>query len=146
MVEILRDFTKRGMHFGINMFISMYQTNDKPSPRTHSRLLIVFSRIASFVFHPLFMTAVIAFAIYKLAPGDFPGFSFSIFRKWFGQLLLYTVLLPFLLIALFKVSGMITNARMHEARDRIPPLLATIVFYFLGYKFFMSHYQFPILF
>ena len=124
----------------------MYQTNDKPIPRTQSKALIVFSRIASFVFHPLFMTAIMAFAIYKLAPDDFTSFSFSEFKKWFIQLLLYTVLLPFLLIFIFRISGLISNARLRQPKDRIPPLFATIVFYFLAYNFFISHYNFPLLF
>ncbi|MFI5188206.1 MAG: hypothetical protein ACHQF0_15860 [Chitinophagales bacterium] len=124
----------------------MYQPNDKPIPRTRSKILLVFSRIATFVFHPLFMTAIMAFAIYKLAPDDFSNFSFLEFKKWFAQLLLYTVLLPFVLILLFRVSGLISNPWMRQSRDRIPPLLATIVFYFLAYNFFISHYNFPLLF
>jgi hypothetical protein len=124
----------------------MYPTDDKPTPRTKSKALIVFSRVGSLIFHPLFMTAIMAFVVYKLAPDDFTSFSLSEFKKWFFQLLLYTVLLPFVLIFVFRISGMISNARMHQPRDRIPPLLATIVFYFLAYKFFISHYNFPILF
>jgi len=124
----------------------MYPTDDKPIPRTHSKLLIVISRIASILFHPLFMTSIMAFAIYRLAPDDFSNFSFSEFKKWFAELLLYTVLLPFGLIFLFRILGLISNARMHQARDRIPPLVATIVFYFLAYNFFNSHYHFPVLF
>jgi len=124
----------------------MYPTNDKPIPRTHSRVLLVFSRIATFVFHPLFMTATMAFAIYKLAPDDFSNFSFIEFKKWFVQLLLYTILLPLSLILIFRFLGLISNARMHQSRDRIPPLLATIFFYFVAYHFFISHYNFPLLF
>lgn len=126
--------------------IAMYPSNDKPIPRTRSKTLIILSRIASFIFQPLFMTALMAFAIYKLAPDDFSNFSFQEFKKWFEQLLLYTVVLPFLLILVFRVSGLISNARMHQPKDRIPPLLATIVLYLLAYKFFNSHYNFPLLF
>jgi hypothetical protein len=92
------------------------------------------------------MTAVMAFAIYKLAPDDFSTFSFYQFKKWFIQLLLYTVVLPFVLILLFRIFGMISNAMMYQPRDRVPPLLATIVFYFIAYNFFVSHYNFPVLF
>src|SRR6266498_3659511 len=111
----------------------MYQAEDKPQPRIRSKGLIIFSRIASFIFHPLFMTAIVAFAMYKLAPDDFLSFSFTEFKKWFAQLLLYTVLLPLFFIFIFKISGLISNARMHKSRDRILPLLATIIFYFLAY-------------
>jgi hypothetical protein len=108
--------------------------------------LLISSRIASFIFHPLFMTALMAFCIYKLAPDDFSNFSSTVFRTWFLQLMLYTVVLPFLLIFLFRAFGLISNARMHQPRDRVPPLVATIFFYLLAYNFFKAHYQFPVLF
>ena len=125
---------------------AMYPTEDKPIPRTRLRTLIVLSRITSFIFQPLFMTALVAFTIYKLDPDDFLNFSTPEFKKWFAQLLLYTVLLPFLLIFIFRVSGLISDAQMHQPKDRIPPLLATIVFYLLAYNFFNAHYHFPLLF
>jgi len=124
----------------------MYPSDDKPRPRTHSKVLIAISRAASFVFHPLLMTALMAFAIYKLAPDDFSNFTRFQFTRWFFQLLLYTVLLPSLLIILFRVSGLISDAQLYQPRDRIPPLLGAIVFYLLAYNFFNAHYNFPILF
>jgi hypothetical protein len=124
----------------------MYQADEKPIPRTRSERLIIFSRIASFVFHPLLMTAFVSFAMYELTPDEFSNFSFSQFKNWFPQLLLYTVVLPFLLIFIFRVSGLISNARMHQPRDRIPPLVSTIVFYFLAYNLFIARNNFPVLF
>ncbi|HEV8282827.1 MAG TPA: hypothetical protein VGQ09_00880 [Chitinophagaceae bacterium] len=119
------------------------QTGDKPVPRTHSKGVIVFSRIASFVFHPLFMTAIAAIALYKLVPGDFSNFSLTGFEFLFDKLLLYTILFPFLCIWLFRISGLISNARMHKARDRILPLIATMIFYFLVYGILISKYRTP---
>jgi hypothetical protein len=37
---------------------------------------------------------------------------------------------------LFRISGLISNARMHQPRDRILPLTATEVFYFVAYILF----------
>ena len=142
-------FLKQGMQFGMEGIFQVIMEKNagiKPIPRTHSKELIVFSSILSFAFHPLLMTALMAFAVYKLAPDDFSNFPFSEFKKWFSQLLLYTVLLPLIFIFIFRISGLISNATMHRSRDRIFPLLATIFFYFLAYSFFISHYNFPLLF
>ena len=97
-------FLKQGMQFGMEGIFQVIMENNagiKSIPRTHSKELIVFSSIASFAFHPLLMTALMAFAVYKLAPDDFSNFPFSEFKKWFSQLLLYTVLLPLIFIFIF---------------------------------------------
>lgn len=105
---------------------------DKPIPRTNSQALIIFSRIASFVFHPLFMTSLAAFITYKFSQ-EFSGMSLPLFQRWFGKILLFTILLPFASIFISRMSGLVSNARMHQPRDRIVPLLATMIFYFSAY-------------
>jgi len=122
------------------------QTTTKPLPRTRSRALIIFSRLASFVFHPLFMTAIMAIALYQLLPAGSINPGLQEFKKWIGKLLLYTVLFPMVSIFLFRLSGLISNARMHKARDRILPLLATLIFYFLAYAIFTNQHTIPLLF
>jgi hypothetical protein len=123
----------------------MKQTGSKPLPRTRLKAVIVFSRIASFIFHPLLMTAIMAFALYKLIPGNFSDLAPNEFKKWMSELLAYTVLFPLGSILLFRVSGLISNARMHETRDRVLPLLATMTFYFLAYWIFAYKYKVPLL-
>jgi hypothetical protein len=112
----------------------MSKKKEVPLPRTSSRTLMVISRIASFIFHPLFMT-LLAAVICRFAPGTLVAGEF---KKWINQLLLYTVLLPFASILLLRLSGLISNARMHEARDRILPLIATMIFYIFTYCLFVK--------
>lgn len=115
----------------------------KPIPRTRSQALIVFSRIASFVFHPLFMASLAAFIIYKLWREEFSDKSLPSFQHWFDNVLLFTILLPFASILIFRISGLVLNARMHQPRDRILPLLATMVFYFSIYILFSLSHRIP---
>jgi len=119
---------------------------NKPLPRTRQKGLVLFCRIASFLFHPLFMTPAAAVILYKFAPGNFSGNSFPLFRNWFGELLVFTILFPLLSILIFKISGLISNARMHLPRDRVLPLIATMVFYLLAYILLTPKYHVPILF
>jgi membrane-associated phospholipid phosphatase len=117
------------------------QTDTKPLPRTQSKTLIVISRIGSLVFHPLLMTIVAAIALYKLAPDKFLGMTSSEFTNWMRELFFFAVIFPFASILLFKLSGLISNARMREARDRILPLIATMIFYILAYCIFVYKYH-----
>jgi membrane-associated phospholipid phosphatase len=105
----------------------------KPIPLTRSKPLLIFARIASFVFHPFFMTTVAAIIIYKLVPVIFYNYHSSEIRPWIGKLALFTILLPFLSVLVFRISGLISNARMHKPADRIFPLFTALVFYSLAY-------------
>jgi hypothetical protein len=119
----------------------MKHNSSKPIPRTRSKILIGISRVASFIFHPLFMTAFTAVVLHKLIPDKFLQLSSPEFGKWTGELLIYTVLFPFVFILLFRLSGLISNARMHETRDRILPLIATMIFYIFAYCFFVNKHR-----
>ena len=109
---------------------------DKPVPRTRSRILLAFCSVFSFVFHPLLMTLATALLAYNLMPTRFLPLSSQQFANWTKELSLYTVILPLVSIALFRFSGLISNARMHRAKDRSLPLIATMVFYILSYWVF----------
>ena len=117
------------------------ETGDNPIPRTRSAALIIFSRVASIIFHPLFMTTIMAVLLNAFLRPDFSRPSSKEFERWTVQLFLYTVVLPFLSILLFRITGLISNAKMHKPRDRVLPLIATLVFYFLAYELLVVRYR-----
>jgi len=119
---------------------------DKPVPRTRSRILLAFCSVFSFVFHPLLMTLATALLAYNLMPTRFLPLSSQQFANWTKELSLYTVILPLVSIALFRFSGLISNARMHRAKDRSLPLIATMVFYILSYWVFNYKHHAPSVF
>jgi hypothetical protein len=134
------------MQFGIEVIFQVIMENQagtRPIPRTQSGGLISFSRIASFVFHPLLMTSIAAFAIYRFAPDDFSNFPFPEFKKWFPQLLLYTVLFPIIFIFIFRISGLISNINMDRPRDRFFLCWQRIFFIFLLILFLFLIVMFP---
>jgi hypothetical protein len=91
------------------------------------------ARIISYVFHPVFMPLVMAIAIYKLAPLSFAGIEPKIVTRWLAAIGINTVLFPLLSVALLKGVGFIKSIHMHDAKDRIIPLIATMIFYFWAY-------------
>lgn len=120
----------------------MRQTGSKPIPRTRSFLLIILSNVATIILHPLFTTTFAALILYKLVPGSFKNFPTD---EWITWLLLFTVILPFLSILFFKLSGLISNARMHKPRDRYLPLFASLVLYFIAYHVLSRRDSMPLL-
>jgi len=114
---------------------------DNPIPRTKSTALIVFSRVASIIFHPLFMTIIVAVLLKAFLRPQFSRYSSKESERWMLQLFLYTVVLPFTAIFVFKITGLISNAKMHKPRDRVLPLFATLVFYIVAYELFVVRYR-----
>jgi hypothetical protein len=110
------------------------RANDNPIPRTRSTALIVFSQVASIALHPLFMTTIMALLLNTFLRTHFSTLSSNEFRRWIVQLFLYTIVLPFTAIFTLKITGLISNAKMHKPRDRVLPLIATLIFYFLAYE------------
>jgi hypothetical protein len=117
---------------------------DKPIPRTGSSILLVFCSVFSFVCHPLLMTAAAALLAYNLVPGKFAPLSSQKFVIWIKELSLYTVILPLVSIVLFRLSGLISNARMHRAEDRRLPLIATMICYILSFWVFTYKHHAPL--
>jgi membrane-associated phospholipid phosphatase len=109
-----------------------------PQARTRAKALIIFSRIASFVFHPFFMTTIAAAVIYNLVPSGFQGHSSNDIGIFIAELSLLTIIFPFASVLLFRKIDLISNTRMHEPKDRIYPLLTALVFYTLAYWFLVK--------
>jgi len=120
------------------MLIMNHNGGDKPFPRTRSKAIIVLSEIASIVFHPLFMTAITAVILYRMKPDAWSD------KNWLGSLLLFTIVLPFAAIFLFRITGVISNARMHKPKDRVVPLAATLIFYVVAYKILGARHDLPV--
>lgn len=111
----------------------------KPTPRTQSKPLIVMSRLGSFIFHPFFMITLAAVGIYQFMPGiTLTGYNGD-FGACMNNLLLFTVALPFFSVLIFRLTGLISNSRMHQQRDRLLPLIAALVLYLIAYVESVRH-------
>ncbi len=124
------------------MKLTKQRNDNKLIPRTRSRVLIVLSGIVTVILHPLFITTFTGLIIYELVPGSFKNFPID---EWMVKLFLFTIILPFLSIFLLKISGLISNARMHKPRDRYLPLLASMIFYFVVYHVLNNDDSMPLL-
>jgi hypothetical protein len=134
-----------GIYFGVKRVLKNDPLNTQPIPRTRSWVLLIFSRVSSFIFHPLFIPVIMTWVLYKAVPQFFSTIPPAEFRRWICILALTIILLPFLVIGLLRVFRLISNARMHNPRDRVLPLVGTLIFYAWAFYFFTERVTAPLL-
>ncbi|MBS1779238.1 MAG: hypothetical protein JST70_07910 [Bacteroidetes bacterium] len=110
----------------------------KQTEGTQSPVLRFFANVASFVFHPVFMPTVLLCLLYILAPSSFVGFSIQNFNTALAIIAINTLFFPLITVLLLKGLGFIQSIYMHDAKDRIIPLIATMIFYFWAYLVFKN--------
>ncbi len=127
--------TKSG---GINMTEHQHINQARP-PKQYSAALRVLAMVASYVFHPVFMPAVMTVALFHLAPVSFAGYTPKAF---FAILLLpvivNTLFFPLIGVLLCKGVGFIESIHLKTTKDRIIPLLISMIFYFWAFHVFRN--------
>ena len=87
-----------------------------------------FAKTVSALFHPLFMP-VYSMAIIFSAPTLFGYLPFEVKRILFLIVLVDNVLLPFILLPLFRYRNIISSWTIDNRRERIVPLIITTLLY-----------------
>jgi len=108
------------------------QVQENPAADVPAGLRIP-ATIISYVFHPVFMPVIMTIALYKLAPLSFAGIDPHNISRWIAAIAVNTVMFPLLTVALLKGLGFIKSIHMRDPKDRIIPLIATMIFYFWAY-------------
>ncbi len=91
------------------------------------------AKIVSYVFHPVFMPIVMAIAVTYINRQDFAAVDKAQRYQLWGNIALNTVFFPIVTSLLLKATGFIKSIQMHDSKDRIIPLIATMIFYFWTY-------------
>lgn len=97
---------------------------------TQVKWLRTLAAIASYVFHPMFMPTVMAAVLYQLDTTGFVAVSPELFVRWLAAIAINTILFPLVLVLLLKGLGFIKSIYMRTAKERIIPLIGSMVFYF----------------
>jgi len=91
------------------------------------------SKIVSYIFHPIFMPTLMAIAVLFLNQSAFAGMEQRQKLHLVLNIALNTVFFPLVAVLLLKALGFIESIQMHKSKDRIIPLIATMIFYFWTY-------------
>lgn len=96
---------------------------------TQNPVLRTLAHIVSYVFHPVFMPLAMTFVLMKLSPNSFLGFD----EKRLGLILVsiggQTIFFPLFVVLLLKLLGFVDSFYLRTQKERIIPLIGTIIFY-----------------
>jgi len=104
----------------------------------HNKPLRLFAKTVSYVFHPLFMPTFVALLLFYLNRTSFAGIEDKVKLQWTAIIALNTLFFPALSVALMKGLGFVHSIQLKTMRERIIPLIATMVFYFWAYQLFKN--------
>jgi hypothetical protein len=97
---------------------------------TSNKALLFVAKGLSYLFHPVFMPLYITLLLHYLVPQDFNGFTPLQYKQWLANIGLTMVFFPLFTVLLLKGLGFLKSFQMEQPKDRIIPLMATMIFYF----------------
>jgi hypothetical protein len=106
--------------------------------RTRSRFIRGVAMLISYIFHPAFMPTVMTLALYKLAAVGFAGVPLKQLGIWVAIVVQMTLLYPVFIVFLLKGIGFVRSIHLEDPKERIIPLLLTMIFYFWAYLVFKN--------
>ncbi len=91
------------------------------------------AKIVSYLFHPVFMPTIMAIVVSYLNKSAFAALDNRQRLLLFANIALNTIFFPVICTLLLKALGFIESIQMHKSKDRIIPLIGTMIFYFWTY-------------
>lgn len=105
--------------------------------------LAVFSKLISYVFHPLLIPVYVVWFLVYVHPSAFVGFSWLAKKQTVLIVVLNVVMYPLISVLLLKGVGFIDSVFMHTQKDRIIPYMACGIFFFWAFTVFRQQAQYP---
>jgi nitrate reductase NapE component len=93
----------------------------------------ILAQIISVFTHPVFMPIIGCWMLYTNMPHLFESIEKRIFNGWIMMMIINTILFPTLTVLLLKGLGFVKSIQLKEPRERIIPLIGTMIFYFWPY-------------
>ncbi|KAA5534949.1 hypothetical protein F0919_10140 [Taibaiella lutea] len=91
------------------------------------------AKVISYLFHPMFMPVVMAIVISYLNKSEFVGTTPAERGNFLLNIVLNTIFFPLITTLLLKALGFIESIQLRTNKERIIPLIATMIFYFWNY-------------
>src|SRR5690606_28937553 len=96
-----------------------------------------FALFISFIFHPVFMPTILAYAMYKFVPASFAGIAPRDFGfVYMLPIFACTAFFPILSVFLMKKLEFVESIHLYKPKDRFIPLIVCMIFYYTLYYFY----------
>jgi hypothetical protein len=96
---------------------------------TDNKVLRSLATIASYLLHPVFLPIIMTWVIYTISPVSFVQYDSRALGMMFLQVAITTIFFPILVVFLLKGLGFISSILLRTQKERIVPLLATMMCY-----------------
>ena len=97
---------------------------------TESKLLRFLANVVSYILHPMFMPLAMTYVLYILSPVSFAFYEHNDSLVFlFISIAINTILFPLVLVLLAKGLGFVNSLQMRTRKERIIPMIGTMVFY-----------------
>lgn len=106
----------------------MSETEIVMNKGVESKPLRSIATIASYMLHPVFMPIIMTWVIYIITPMSFVQYEGKL-SLLFIQIGIATIFFPLLVVGLLKGLGFISSIFMRTQKERIIPLIATMMCY-----------------
>lgn len=93
----------------------------------------IIAQAISVSLHPTFIPILTCVLWYNVYPQHFIDYPTKKLNGLWGMMLINTILFPIVLVLLLKGLGFIKSFLMHESKERMIPLIGTMIFYFWPY-------------
>lgn len=105
------------------------EIQDNTPKGTSSKFLRAIATFVSYVLHPVFMPLIMVYVIYLITPVSFVQYDKRDLVLVYIQIGMATIFFPLLVVLLLKGLGFISSIFMRNQKERIIPLLATMICY-----------------
>lgn len=95
--------------------------------------LKIVANIISVLLHPVFMPLIGCVFLYHSMPQSFEDIKPKVLNGWLGMVIINTIMFPIILMLLLKGLGFIKSIYLKDVKERVIPLIGTMVFYFWPY-------------
>ncbi|HTO16671.1 MAG TPA: hypothetical protein VLZ83_12940 [Edaphocola sp.] len=116
----------------------MPRSHIKTEELTQNKYLKFIANAISIICHPVFMPIVMAFVLYKISGISFSNINPAKMKEWLGIIAVNTIFFPLVTVFLLKKLNFINDFYLRNQKDRIIPLIATMIFYFWAYTVFKN--------
>lgn len=98
-------------------------------PATSNSMLRVAAKVVSYILHPAFMPLILALVLYSINPSSYVQYKGKDLSLVFITIGMLTIFFPILVVLLLKGLGFVKSIFLRNQKERIVPLLATMIFY-----------------
>lgn len=98
----------------------------------------------SYLFHPVFIPTYLTLLLLWSPIPEMEAIDPATKQKWLGIAAYLSIFFPLITLLLLKALKFVKDFHLPTQRDRIGPLMATMIFYFWVYQVFSKQFESPL--